>query len=320
MQKKLIWLLFLTLPWSLTAQSINENNVEQSSFLTENAAVKETVDLTLRKFFAPGEFYSSVSSIVKSSKISQMDISIWVDEPVVLNFPIPKTLPWKYKQAFLSDFKQDLEKKLSDVLNAYDFPIKSNILFIAFDRPVNQEVSIFEPFFDSYAGLLLIFVAGGICFAYLVFKQRAKDIVLDPPREIKTRNFASKKKRESHDEEITFSDILKNASSTGLARFLQAKPLRTTAIILFHLGPERAAALISHWSVEKQALLIATLNELHNEQSESLIEESFRIFEIPHTLPITFNLSQTAFQIFSKLSETQKEELSIKMEEIGARI
>lgn len=297
-------------------------NLEESKLMEEKAVIKEKIESALRLKLDPKNFYTSVHIIAdpEGNKAKQVYITAIVNKQAILKLPAVQTLPNKFKETYLLDFQQDLESEISGFLGENKDLAGIKISFINFELPViNKNTSLTTStsmphdeqsiiFFTLAAGIISLLLT-----AYFLLHKMMKTKTSEPHFEEKKETVLNKIPLQRS---FGIGDILDNASPQDLAKYLYSEPIRAVALILFHLPLERAAAITSQWPAERQALLIATLNEMQIENNETILKECFTILEIPFSknqVKTDRNFTEKAVHIFERLPQTSQKMLLDKM-------
>ncbi len=328
---------FATIPLSDLSAIDHPNESYYNNKLLAEKALKEAVDTTLNKILGQGNFYTSVMALTQKNKsgnihqpldqrIESYYIDILVDKQSILNSSLYNALHDKFKETYLIHLELQLKNELAKVMKDHHVFFGERIVFIDF-KPPNEPIKDLTYTFKLFEGYIIplssfIFILLGLSAAlyFLIYPRKKKRKASFDPLE-STRISLDKRPMENpSDKPMKIMDILNGARPESLAHYLQSESIRSLALILIHLTPERAAAMISAWPIEKQTQLIITLFEMYEENDEKILEQSFQVLERPFHSQNNSIFIYTAFSTCQCLQLANQKKLVNKMFEIEPKI
>lgn len=231
-------------------------------------------------------------------KIERISIAVLIDENALVGGEGVK------EPISTSKLKEEIETQLKTMLKGYNVPLDETVSFVKFERkeiPIvgSAPTPTYEVIPDNNATTILIAIIAGAVIGIVFFLFRLIQLSMRSTayREQERTNRQADRKTlyEIEDAlnkikqrlqeptvslqpplqegaELKIRKILLEADPTQLAAFLSGEPSQTIALILFHLDPERAAAILKEFDFDKEYEVFVAIAKMNVMDKESLSE------------------------------------------------
>lgn len=240
--------------------------------------------------------YRQITSI--PGKIERISIAVLIDENALVAGD-------KNKESIsTSKLKDEIESQLKTILKGYNVPLDETVSFVKFERKEIPIAAIPSPAYEvipenNATTILIAIIAGAVIgIVFFLFRLIQLSMRSSAYREQERTNRQADRKtlyeiedalnkiKQRLQEPIVplqtssvqgsaepkIRKILIEADPTQLAAFLSGEPSQTIALILFHLEPERAAAILKEFDFDKEYEVFLAIAKMNLMDKESLIQ------------------------------------------------
>jgi flagellar biosynthesis/type III secretory pathway M-ring protein FliF/YscJ len=324
---------------------------EQTPQQRLESKLKEQMTGMLNLLIGSKNYYLTLHLDMPSNSTEKnLSAYILIDKQKILNAENFNLISSIAKEAYLAQLEKNIEKEVFNITKGYSLKVMPTISFVSFSSELTQPTRVITPSIvrtdnSSWNRNVLLFVVLTLSLLFLGLLYFLRQESLKKNKPLKTEEDKEKKIPEdsfstnnSLDKENFFKSfsnpssgkpeklmdiepLLAKSDPSMLAHYLNDEPIRSTALMLYHMPESQAAAILSTWPLEKQ---LAIMNVFEKRQSEDLLElikESYPILnKTPEENLQNINLTKKAALIMDNLNESDAKILLEAIQETNAHL